>query len=197
MVKKDLNKKEKIKEELQEGITIDAEEEIVFEDEGVTQNDVTKKLRARLKKCEVEKKEFLDGWQRLKAEMVNTKKAQIEQNSKITLYAKESVVSELIPVLDSFDMAFTGEAWENVDQVWRTGIEYIHSQFISVLENNGVQNFGVVGDVFDPVLHEAAEEVSVEDEAQDGKLTKVLQVGYKIGDKVIRPARVVVGKMSE
>jgi molecular chaperone GrpE len=97
-------------------------------------------------------------------------------------------------VLDSYDMAQANkEAWEKVDQNWRMGIEYIFTQFKTVLEGEGVTQFGKVGDTFDPLLHESMEHVSVSDEKDNDKVMRVLQNGYKMHDSILRPARVHTG----
>jgi molecular chaperone GrpE len=82
------------------------------------------------------------------------------------------------------------EAWEKVDKNWRQGIEYIHSKFLQALADNNVTAIGKVGDKFDPMLHESIESIPTDDESKDHTIEKVIQAGYKIGERVIRPARV-------
>ena len=84
------------------------------------------------------------------------------------------------------------DAWEKVDPAWRTGVEYIHQQLMNVLREHNLESFGVVGDMFDPSLHQAVSEVATEDTAQDHRIASVLQQGYKLGDTILRPARVSV-----
>ncbi|QSH39590.1 nucleotide exchange factor GrpE [Candidatus Kaiserbacteria bacterium] len=162
-------------------------EEIVYEeDQGA---ELVKKLRAKLKKCEQEKKEYLDGWQRLKADTVNAQKNQKQGLELSQKRIVQNFVQELLPALDSFDIATQSGAWEKVDVVWRQGIEYVHAQLLTSLENSGVENYGVVGDTFDPALHEAG------GHAEGGEsdiIARVERRGYKMGDTVIRPAQVVV-----
>src|SRR5690242_1604287 len=83
------------------------------------------KLRDELKEAKAKRDEYLDGWQRAKADMVNSKKEALEAMARATGRGKEILVEELIPALDGFDMAMQGEAWNSVDQAWRSGIEGI------------------------------------------------------------------------
>jgi molecular chaperone GrpE len=76
------------------------------------------------------------------------------------------------------------------------GIEYIFGQLRTVLEGEGVTQFGKVGDTFDPHLHESMEQVAVENEGDNDKIVKILQNGYKMNDIVLRPARVHTGHYS-
>ena len=197
-------KKEEVKQDVAEDIVLDTdtqqeviEDDIVFEEENLTDSKVAKKLRERLKKCEEEKKEYLDGWQRMKADVVNNKKYEIERLKRVGDSAKESLLADIIPVLDSFDMAFKGEAWSKVDDVWQKGVEYIHTQFIQALENNGALAYGAIGDTFDPMLHDASEEKDTDNKEDDGKIISINRMGYKIGDRVVRPAQVVVAKFKK
>jgi molecular chaperone GrpE len=153
-----------------------------------------KKLREKIKTLEAEKQEYLDLSQRTRADYVNFKKEVDTNRVSERKFATKRFIEELLPVLDSYDMAQGNkEAWEKVDQNWRIGIEYIFNQFKTVLENEGVTQFGKIGDTFDPHLHESMEQVLVENENDNDKIVKVLQNGYKMNDSILRPARVNVG----
>ena len=153
-----------------------------------------KKLREKVKKLEGEKQEYLDLSQRTRADYANFKK-EVDTNRIVERkFATKRFIEELLPVLDSYDMAKGNtEAWEKVDQNWRVGIEYIFGQLRTVLENEGVIQFGKVGDIFDPNLHESMEMVNVENESENDKIIRVLQSGYRVHDTVLRPARVHTG----
>jgi molecular chaperone GrpE len=156
------------------------------------------KLRQKIKKLEAEKQEYLLLSQRTRADYINFKKE--VEGSKVSdrKYATRKFIEELIPVLDAYDGARGNkEAWENVDQNWRIGVEYIFGQLLSVIEKEGVKRFGKEGDVFDPMLHETMETVLVENREGNDVLVKVLQSGYMLHDTVIRPARVHVGIFKE
>lgn len=136
-----------------------------------------------------EREEYLQGWQRAQAEIANLKRRHEEERKMFTALGREALVKELIPMLDNFNAAFANtEVWESVDENWRRGIEYIHSQFLQVLEDNGVVAYGAVGDAFDAQLHEP-----LESEGEGETVKQVVQKGYKIGEKVIRPAKVKLG----
>lgn len=151
------------------------------------------KLKEKIKVLEQEKNEYLDGWQRARAEMVNLKKNHLEEKKLFTSLGKESLLKEIIPGLDNFDAAFSNkEAWEKVDEGWRVGVEYIYSQFKIILENNGVEQFGEVGEDFDEKKHLSVENIETGNENEDGKISEVIQKGYKMGDKILREAKVKV-----
>ena len=153
--------------------------------------DVVKKLRDDLKKARAEKDEYLIGWQRAKADYVNLQKELDLVRLSSSMLAKEKMVKNLLPVLDSFDMAFANkETWEKVDPNWRTGVEYIFAQFMTGLSDSGIEKIDKAGVPFDPNLHQSIESIPTDDQSRDHTLEKVLQAGYKMGDRVIRPARV-------
>ena len=173
-------------------------EDVSFEevnDEGELDVKKTiKKLREKIKKLESEKQEYLDQSLRTRADYVNFKK-EVENNRSLDRkFATKKFIEELLPVLDSYDMAQGNtEAWEKVDKNWRVGIEYIFSQMKKVLEGEGVMAFGKIGDTFDPMLHESIEIISVENEKQNDTIMVIMQSGYKMNDLILRPARVKTG----
>jgi molecular chaperone GrpE len=168
--------------------------EEVNEEGEVDARSTIKKLREKIKKLEGEKQEYLDLSQRTRADYVNFKKEVDTNRISERKFATKRFIEELLPVLDSYDMAQGNkEAWEKVDKNWRMGIEYIFNQLRTVLENEGVTQFGKVGDTFDPHLHESMEQVVVTNEGDNDRIVKVLQNGYKMNDMILRPARVHVG----
>lgn len=146
--------------------------------------------------------EYLDGWKRCQADFDNYKKRQQESQKELSGYLIEKFLMDILPVMDNFRAA-TGHVPESEQgSPWVTGIQYIEKQLEKVLEDNGVSVIAVMkGDPFDPAIHEAVEDVS-EHEPQDknsekgenGKqiVVKVLQNGYRIGERVVRPAKVSV-----
>jgi molecular chaperone GrpE len=169
--------------------------EFVFTDDGEEDLRATlKKFRKELKEARAEKMDYLTKLQRERADFQNYKKDESARLAQIGSYAREKMVEDLLPVLDAYDMAFANkEAWEKVDKNWRMGVEYIHQQLMKVLSENGVSEIPVQsGDVFDPKLHEPFGNTETDDAALEHKIEKVIQKGYKAGDKIIRPARVAV-----
>ena len=169
-------------------VEIDFEPDDEFGDIGSVKAKL-QKLRVELAEVKKERDENLLGWQRCKADTVNAKKEAQEALSRARSLGKESLVEEIIPALDSFDMAMQGEAWTTVDAVWRAGVESIHAQLISILESNGITAFGGVGERFDATLHEALQET----EGEPGTIIRVVRRGYRSGERILRPAQVVVG----
>lgn len=172
------------------------DDDIVFDNESeeVGVGDAVaklKKAKAELASCKKERQEFLDGWQRLKADVVNKNKDEQARFERAKERTVEGVLESLLPALDSFDAAMAGQAWRTIDDVWRVGVEYIHTQLLEGLRTAGIERYGNAGDVYDTQLHE----VSLE---QPGPVPNVIlsveRSGYKIKEKVIRPARVVVSK---
>lgn len=142
--------------------------------------------------------EYLNDLQRLQADFSNYKKRQQESQKELAGYLIEKLVMEITPVLDNFQMATAHVPADAADSPWVTGIQYIEKQLEKVLEDNGMQVIAAKeGDVFDPSIHEAISEEKSETTEEEGAeakqiVKKVLQKGYKIGEKVIRPAKVVV-----
>lgn len=151
-----------------------------------------KKLKKELSSCKSEKQEYLDGWQRLKADVANARKMDTERSARAHSAAQEAVVSDLIPIIDNFDMARQGESWNRVDSTWRTGVEAIISQIEQLMASYGAERLGKVGDTFDPKLHEAVSEERANSSEQNGKIVAILRSGWKIGESVLRPAQVTV-----
>lgn len=147
------------------------------------------KLREELKDAKAKRDEYLDGWQRAKADMVNSKKDAQDAVSRAGSRGKEIFVEELIPALDGFDMAMQGDAWNAVDKAWRSGIESIKGQIEVVLKTHGVEMYGSVGDVFDPSLHEAIQE---DGGGESHTIAKVFRRGYRTKDRILRPAQVAI-----
>ncbi|MFZ2886764.1 MAG: nucleotide exchange factor GrpE [Minisyncoccia bacterium] len=147
------------------------------------------KLREQLKEAQQKRDEYLDGWQRCKAEMINAKKEASETNSRAGARGKEILVEELIPALDGFDMAMQGEAWNSVDKAWATGVESIKAQIESVLKAHGVEIYGKAGDTFDPALHEAIQET---EGGEAHTIAKIFRRGYRTKERVLRPAQVAM-----
>ena len=177
-------------------VSADTDFEFVDSDEEgnvLPTKDVAKKLREEVKKLRTERDEYLVGWQRAKADYVNLQRDSLQKIAGAKNIGKEDLLESLMPALDSFDMAISNkESWEKVDPNWRVGIEYIYNNITTALENSGITKIGNVGEAFDPSLHEGIETLPTDDENLDHTIAMVIQSGYKIGDRVIRPARVKV-----
>ena len=152
-----------------------------------------KKLRADLKVCKKEKEEYLTGWQKERAEFSNYRKQEEDRKSIYSEAIRERIIMRFLTVLDSFNMAFANqEAWVKVDENWRKGVEYIYSQMNTIFEEYGVRPVGEEGEAFDPNIHQSINMVETDKKEDEHKVAKVIQKGYKLGERVIRPARVNV-----
>ncbi|HEY9480813.1 MAG TPA: nucleotide exchange factor GrpE [Candidatus Paceibacterota bacterium] len=145
-----------------------------------------------IEKITAERDEYLAGWQRAKADFANFKKQSEATMADFRTMANEGLIEELLPVLQSFEMAFSNkEAWEKADKNWRAGIEYIYNQLKGVLEQNGLKEINPLGESFDHSKHEAIKYEKSEG-AKPDTILKVIEKGYILGAKLIRPAKVVV-----
>lgn len=173
-------------------ITIESDDESL-EGEGASADKLREKLKKtkeELAKCSAEKGQYLEGWQRAKADYVNAKKRSEEERQSNALYAAEALATSLLPVLDSFDHALSAA---HGDEPWLAGIKNTHAQLLKALAQNGVEPFDPTGQTFDPLMHEPVETLAVSTPEEDNTATKVHQKGYTLHGKVIRPARVAVG----
>ncbi|MEX2052503.1 MAG: nucleotide exchange factor GrpE [Candidatus Paceibacterota bacterium] len=152
-----------------------------------------KKLRADLKQAKKEKEEYLNGWQKERADFANYKKQEDDRKTVFSEAVRERILSRFLSVVDSFNMAFANkDAWEKVDSSWRKGVEYIYSQMNIIFEEYGVKGVGEGGEPFDPNIHESIDMVPTDKKEMDHKVAEVVQKGYKLGERVMRPARVNV-----
>lgn len=152
------------------------------------------KLRDELEETKKERGEYLDGWQRAKADVVNIRREATQSSQRAAALAREALVIELIPALDSFDMAMNAGGWKDVDPAWRSGVEGIYGQISSALQASGVESFGKKGEPFDAMRHEAIQEVEGKN---PGTVAAVLRRGYKIGERILRPAHVALVRIRE
>lgn len=158
---------------------IDTEEEAVEE--------VEKKSEWQLKA-----EEYLSDLKRVQADFENYKKRQAESQKELGGYLIEKLVLDIIPVLDNFRAATMHVPPEQKESPWVVGIQYIEKQLEDVVKQNGVEVIEAkVGDEFDPTIHEAVSHES-EEETEKQVIAKVLQNGFRLGGKIIRPAKVSV-----
>jgi len=193
MSKKQDKKEEKNEEDIvNDDITIEVDEENMKESS--FGGDI-KKVREKLKSCTEEKQEYLAGWQRAKADLINAKKDFDEQKKDFVRFAKGDLIIQIIPVLDSFDMAFKNT--EGVPEQWLKGVEYIYNQMISVLKDNGVEQIDPKGEKFDMRKHTSVEMIKVDEEEKDSIILEVIQKGYELNGKILKEAKVKVGEFEK
>ncbi|MEZ4104585.1 MAG: nucleotide exchange factor GrpE [Candidatus Paceibacterota bacterium] len=175
-------------------------EESDLEEIESNQAEVIKKLKAKLKTCEQDRREILEESQRAKADFLNARKRLEEERIRDRVRNKKSHIEELLPLCDSFQMAMSDkEAWEKADKAWRAGIEGIHSQLMRLLNSYGVKVINPVGEKFDPHRDEAIGTEMVENESEVDTVISVVQFGYELTDEdeIIRPARVTTGVIKD
>jgi molecular chaperone GrpE len=143
-----------------------------------------KRLRERLKKAVEEKQEYLAGWQRSRADFANYKKEEAVHEREREQRIKAALVSDIMPVLDSLEMAFK--------QAQTKELNLLHKQLLDALRSMGVEFFGKTGERFDPRRHEALRQVPTDEPSLDHTVESVHRSGYSIGDTIVRAAQVSV-----
>jgi Molecular chaperone GrpE (heat shock protein) len=171
---------------------IDEHDDVVIEEEGSEGNAEEEqperkiaKMRAELAECRKEKQEYMDGWQRAKADYVNLLK-RFETEAKT---AKSSgVVKAVETLLPAFDALERSKEHGEIPEGFLAIARQLESAFASL----GLTALGEVGERFDPALHEALGKDTVDSAQADDTITAVLEKGWKIGESVVRPAKVRV-----
>jgi molecular chaperone GrpE len=155
------------------------------------QEEVTE--TSELEAAQQERDELLDTLQRVQADFDNYRKRAARDQQSLVARAHERLVKELLPVLDDLERALeAAEAHEEVKL--EEGVALVTRSFADVLRKEGVEEVATEGK-FDPHVHEAL--LSQPSEAEEGTVIQVLQKGYRLGDRVIRPARVVISRGSD
>ncbi len=163
------------------------EEELPVQEEDI--ESVTRALNEEKEKAE----KYLANWQRAEADLVNFKKRSEQEKAEITKFANAVLVMSLLPILDDFERALDNVSIKLAGFTWVDGIRLIHRKLQAVLESHGISQIEALGNDFDPTIHEAV----LEEEGEEGKVIEELQKGYKLHERVLRPAMVKVGKGKE
>ncbi len=172
-----------MRDEDQDIVPEDLDDSVVAEEHA---GDAVKKLREKLKEAEGKAKEYLDGWQRAQAEFANIRKRDEEAKVEFLKFAKGDVIEQLIPILDSLELSLPHGNKE---------LEVIYRQLLSILKANGFEVDDPKGETFDPRRHESIGTVPVEKKEEDHKILEVMQKGYILQGKIIRPAKVRIGEL--
>lgn len=142
------------------------------------------KLKGKVKEAEAKAREYLDGWQRAQAEFVNIRKRDEEAKQEFLKYANSDLLTQLLPVLDSLELSLPHGNKE---------LEVIYKQFLSILKSNGFVEDVPLGQMFDPRKHESIGMVETGKPEEENQILEVVQKGYMIDGKIIRPAKVKIG----
>ncbi len=156
-----------------------SDEEFIPDEESEAGPQALKSIREKLKAAISEKQEYLEGWQRARADLVNYKKEESSAHADKESRIKAALVEELLPALDALELSLKHEN--------NPTLVMLERQFINALKKMGVEKFGAVGEEFDPRKHEAL--------AQRGNehlIESVERSGYSAGDTIIRPAQVII-----
>ncbi|KKQ21628.1 nucleotide exchange factor GrpE [Candidatus Wolfebacteria bacterium RIFCSPLOWO2_01_FULL_38_11] len=161
--------------------------------EEIQNNDELKKEEGEaelLAKCQKERDEYLDGWKRAKADLINYKKEEAKRFDSFAKFSQEALIRGIIPVLDSFDLAL---ATLEKDGKAEKGIYLIKAQLEDILKQYGLEKVNIlIGEPYNPALAEAI--VSVESDKPSGIIIEEIERGYMLNGKLIRPARVKISK---
>ncbi|MCJ2520577.1 MAG: nucleotide exchange factor GrpE [Candidatus Thermoplasmatota archaeon] len=124
----------------------------------------------------------------LQAELENLVKRSEKERRETRRFATEALVKHILPVVDEFDLAL--KSMKDRDDEFGSGVRMIYENFIKVLQSQGLQDIEAEGEAFDPYLHEAV--AYVEEGGANGEIVEVLQKGYRMDERILRPSQVVV-----
>ena len=150
-------------------------------------------LEERLAALEAERDEYLNDLKRVAAEFENYRKRAARDKESLVARAHERLVKELLPVLDDLERALAA-AEDHEEATLEEGVRLVHSELAAALAHEGLAEIETNGH-FDPHVHEAL--LSQPSSAEEGSVIEVVQKGYRLGDRVLRPARVVVAAAQE
>lgn len=148
-------------------------------------------LRNELSQWQAKANEYLEGWQRTRADFSNFKKRVERDQAQVYQNAAANVILKFLEVLDDLERALKNRPQQGDGAAWADGIELIYRKFSAILEAEGVTPIEAEGQTFDPLLHEA---VTREENTglESGQIIEVVKQGYRLGERVLRPAQVRV-----
>ncbi len=150
------------------------------------------KENGEISECQKGCDEYLDGWKRAKADLINYKKDEVKRFEAVVKFANETIIKDLIGVLDSFDLALVSLEEEN-DKKTQKGLYLIRQQLEDALRQNGLERIMVsIGQPFDPAVQEAV--ADIKSDRPSGTVIEEVEKGYLLNGKLIRAARVKVSK---
>jgi molecular chaperone GrpE len=151
-------------------------------------------LQEELDKTKTQATEYLDGWQRARAELANARRRFEKERSEAGQLANGTLLRKILPVLDDLDRAMKTVPPDLQESSWVNGVALVQRKFLNVLESEEVRPIHVEpGDKFDPLWHEAVTHEDTPD-YKEGEIIAEVQKGYQYGDQVLRPALVRVAK---
>ena len=149
-----------------------------------------KSLREQLARTKEDAQKYLANWQRAEADFQNYKKRVEQERDENRRFASAALIMNTLPIMDDLERALMSVDAHLAGLTWLDGIRLIYRKLQLILENAGVSAIEVEGQQFDPRYHEAV----MHADGEEGKVLAEVQRGYKLHDRVLRPAMVVVGK---
>lgn len=185
----------------------DKEKEFQKEEQAEQEEQVQKpakgKAKAKPKKSKQESKEIIalkeqidslnDRYLRLFSEFDNYRKRTLKEKIELGKTASEDVIISILPVLDDFERALSSFEEMDVNESFKEGVRLIFNKFLTLLQQKGLETIDSIGEEFDTDFHEAVTNIPAQSEEMKGKVADEIEKGYKLNDKVIRYAKVVVG----
>jgi len=154
------------------------------------QASTDKSLQEQLADTEDKAQTYLGNWQRAAADFQNYKRRVEQERQDMARLANAALIINMLPMIDDLERALQNVDAQLAGLTWLDGVRLIHRKFQALLEMNGGEEIAADGEQFDPNVHEAV----MFGDGEDGKVTGVVQKGYKLGDRIIRPAMVIVGQ---
>lgn len=182
---------EESQEDTEQDVQHDEQEETA-EDANEVDGESMEALKSEIEQLKAEKNDIYDRMLRVQAEYENFKKRTQKERAAERKYKAQDLANELLPVIDNFERALQVEVTEETKSIIE-GISMVYNQFKEALASQGVKEIEAEGKPFDPNLHHAVMQAEIEEE-DSNIVVEVLQKGYILNDRVIRPAMVKVNK---
>jgi molecular chaperone GrpE len=161
--------------------------------EPLTLEDQISALQTELEAAKVKAEEYLEGWQRARADFANYKKRMEKASEADHARITGRILGRYLDVMDDFQRALKDRPTEDDASIWADGIDLIYRKLQGIIESEGVEEILPEGEQFDPNFHEAISQ-SESDDHNEGEIVEVVSPGFKIGDRIIRPAMVRIAK---
>jgi len=156
---------------------------------GTSEMESVESLEQALAREKKKAEEYLANWQRAQADFINYKRRAEQERQEFNTYANANLILGLLPVIDDLERALEAVPDRFKKHDWVEGVRLVERKFKTILEGQGVKEIKASGEAFDPNFHEALRQ----ERGEEGIVIEEFQKGYMLHDKLLRPARVVVG----
>ena len=164
----------------------------IVENDTVTAEDAVTEVVDVRSEVERQRDEYLDALQRLQADFENYRKRVARESALAQARGIAALAKELLPALDNLDRALEEASAAGGQDALLQGVRLVRAELAAGLSRVGIESFSPLGEAFDPAVHEAMATLPSDGEAASGTVVEVYQPGYRLGEGMIRPARVVV-----